>query len=162
MSDTTITPVQAIASLHTAIGALVGQVQTKFGQIDGSITVQLNAAISDLRSQLVGVADADNDSLGKVASRVNALENAIAALDATYATDTDLARKIADISTAWAAADSDVQALLANKMDISAAHELADDTCNTACAYTDKQLVAAVQGLITAFNNGTATLSGQS
>lgn len=154
-----ITPAQALASLQNAVSALVGQVQTKFGQIDGNITAQLTAAISDLRAQLTGTADADNDTLGKVAGRIDQLDAAIQALDATYATDTDLAQKIADINAAWAAADSDVQALLANKIDAAAAQTLADDSVVAAKAYTDQQLVIALQGLTDAFNNGTATLT---
>ncbi|WP_028301897.1 hypothetical protein [Oceanospirillum beijerinckii] len=161
MSEVTITPAQALASLQTAVGALVGQVQTKFGQIDGSITAQLNAAISDLRTQLTGTADVDNDTLGKVAGRIDQLDAAIQALDDTYATDADLAQKISDINTAWAAADGDVQALLANKIDATAAQVLADDSVAAAKTYTDQQLVIALQGLTTAFNNGTATLTAQ-
>lgn len=158
---TTVTPAQAIASLQSAVSSLVGQIQTKFGQVDSGIAGQLTAAITDLRTQLIGAADVDNDTLGKIAARIDTLQQSVAALDATYATDADLAQKIADINSAWAAADGDVQALIADKISVAAAQGLAAESVTAAQTYTDQQLVAALEGLTAAFTAGAATIAAQ-
>ncbi|MCV6590174.1 MAG: hypothetical protein OIF57_14295, partial [Marinobacterium sp.] len=148
------TPAEALVNLQTAVNALVAQVSTKFGEIDGNITSQLNAALTDLRVQLLGTANADNDTLGKIAARIDELKASVTALDETYATDVDVAQKIQSINAAWQAADGDLSTMLADKIDAVKAQELIDASQMTAKSEADAQLVAVLEGLTSAFNNG--------
>lgn len=161
------TPIDALNATKGAIQSLIIQIGDKFGQIDTGTTAQLNTAIAALETQLLGSADVDNNTLGKLAARISAVQTSLQALDDTYATDADLAQKITDINEAWANADGDVQTLIADKINAADAQAL----INTAMAdsltqaeglqmvadtqaYSDQQLMQALQGLTAAFTAG--------
>jgi|GEM_PF-2904486 len=161
------TPIEALNATKGAIQSLIVQIGDKFGQIDTGTTAQLNAAIATLETRLLGSADVDNNTLGKLAARINALQGNLQALDETYATDADLAAKIIAINEAWATADGDIQALIADKINAADAQQLISTAVSDfvdngqlqggidgAKAHSDQQLVAALQGLTATFQAG--------
>lgn len=162
-----ITPIDALNATKGAIQSLVIQIGDKFGQIDTSTVASVNTAIAALESQLLGGADTDNDTLKKLSDRITAVNNTIAALDATYATDAELAATIQAINEAWMTADGDLTALVASKIDAVQAQAIVDAAIadmasgtdvatqvQSAKDHSDAQLVAALQGLTAAFNAG--------
>lgn len=167
-----MTPTEALNQTKTAIQSLVVQIGDRFVATDLAIIDAVDTAIADLESQLIGGADENNDTLKKLADRISAVNNAIAALDATYATDAELAATIQAVNDAWQTADGDLLTLLASKIDEARANELiAAAIADSATAgdvatqvqgakdHSDAQLVAALQGLTAAFNAGAAHIA---
>ncbi len=167
------TPIDALNATKGAIQSLVIQIGDKFGQIDTSTVANVNAAVTALEAQLLGGADTDNDTLKKLADRISAVNSTIAALDATYATDAELAATIQAVNAAWLAADGDLTTLLANKIDAIQANMLiatamsdvastgyVDNEVQFAKDHSDTQLTIVLQGLTAAFNAGATHISG--
>lgn len=97
-------------------------------------------------------------TLTEVANQLAATNGKISDLDNTYATDSDLATKIADINAAWANADSDVQALIGDKVSTAAAATLAGTAETNAKAHADTLVQDALAAMTAKFDAATATL----
>lgn len=107
---------------------------------------------------LIALQNSLEATLTEVTNQIATTNGKIDDLDTTYATDSDLAAKIAGINTAWANADSDVQALIGDKVSTAAATALAGTAETNAKAHADTLVQDALAAMTAKFDAATAAL----
>ncbi|MCV6588212.1 MAG: hypothetical protein OIF57_04165 [Marinobacterium sp.] len=172
MAETTVTVSQALANLETALNNLLdhqdnlasGGAQDLIDQLKVQLTGTATHGTADTHQSLGMLQDQVHqlgaDTKAHYDPQIQAVNDAITALDTTYATDSDLAARVQAVNEAMSLADDDLSTLVNERITTADAVAAIAQARQDAQSYADQKISEALTGIVAMLEARLASAGG--